>query len=135
MMSLVRNLIAILAVAAACGGSPKHAGTSGDKPGRVVVSETTIEILDPIAFVGDTAELAPTSNPMLDATATTLNGAPDIKVVEIVVHGADKALAEQRAKTVLDQLVARKVAAARLRSSAGDEGAVRVAFVILERGD
>jgi outer membrane protein OmpA-like peptidoglycan-associated protein len=122
----------VVVLLAACSGSPKHAKKEG---GKITVSDTKIEILDPIAFVGDTAEIAPSSNPMLDAVAANMSGEPSIKLVEIVVHGPDKALSAQRAKALVDQIVARKVAPERLRSSAGDEANVHVSFVILERAE
>jgi hypothetical protein len=128
----MRTLVAALALLAACGGTPKHAEK---ETGKITISDTQIEILDPIAFVGDTAEIATSSNKLLDAVAASLSGEPSIELVDIVVHGPDKTLSAQRAKALMDQIVARKVAPERLRSSAGDETNVRVAFVIIKRAE
>lgn len=121
----MRALIVCCGLLVACSSSPKRT----DKPGRVVVSDTPIEFLDPITFVGDTAELAPTSSRLLDSVATTMTGDPSIEL-EVVVHSADKTLSAQRAKVIVEQLIARNVAADRLRASAGDDSPVRTEFVI-----
>lgn len=110
-------LLALLALLAACGG----ASHPQDKPGRVVTSKGDIEILDPISFTGE-AELAPSSHRALDAIAETLDGNPSIKRVEVQVHVTDgdeaarQQIADRRAQAVVDYLVGRKVAPARLRA-------------------
>jgi outer membrane protein OmpA-like peptidoglycan-associated protein len=126
----MRYVLVIVAAFVACTGHAEHA----DRPGKVTVADTNLEVLDPsISFIGDTAEIAASSDKLLDAIAATLSGDPSIKLVDIVVHGPDKALSAQRAKAVMDQIVARKVAPERLRSSAGDEPTEYVAFVIVDR--
>jgi len=107
----------VLGVLGACGGSPRHE----EKPGRVVVAKGEIEILDPVSFTGE-AELAPSSHRALDSIAETLDGNPSIKLVEVRVHVVDgdeaarQQLADRRAQVVVDYLIGRKVAAARLRA-------------------
>lgn len=57
--------------------------------GRVVVSETSIEILDRVYFKRGSAEINPTSTPIVDAIAATLLGNPDIRAIEIQGHASD----------------------------------------------
>jgi outer membrane protein OmpA-like peptidoglycan-associated protein len=110
-------VLGVLTVLGACGGSQRPE----EKPGRTVISEGSIEILDPISFTGE-AELAPSSHPALDAIASTLDGNPSIKLVEVRAHVADgdeaarQQIADRRAQVVVDYLIGRKVAAARLRA-------------------
>ena len=90
--------------------------------GTRVVTDTKIEILEPIRFVGKTATIAATSTPMLDSIASTLKGNPSIRVMEVIAYGSDVAtdqivLGTKRAKAVVDALVRRGVAAKRLRYS------------------
>jgi hypothetical protein len=96
-----------------------------DSPRRVV-TETSIEIYDPIRFVGTSPEIAPSSTRMLDAIAATLNGNPSIRVMAVRAFGVDATrdqlvLGERRARAVVFELVRRGVAQARLRA----QGAVR----------
>jgi outer membrane protein OmpA-like peptidoglycan-associated protein len=106
--------IAVLVLAVACGGA------SQNKP-KTIVSEASIEILDPVSFVGD-AELAPASHKLLDAVAATLDGNPSLKLIEVEVHVADgddatrQHRADQRAQVIIDYLIGKGVAAARLRA-------------------
>lgn len=130
--------IALLALAVACGGS-----SSQDKHRTVVTSQAEIEILDPVSFTGE-AELAPTSYPILDSIASTLDGNPSIKLVEVQVHVADgddatrQQRADRRAQAVIDYLVGKGVTATRLRARglATPPGNPKdeVSFHILERG-
>ena len=117
------------------------AGPSTKQPKTVVIDEPPIEILDRISFVGD-AELAATSHRTLDSVATELDGEPSIKLVEVQVHFADgddatrQQIADRRAQAIVDYLIGKGVAAARLRSrglvTPGDPRN-SVAFVIIER--
>ena len=91
-------------------------------PGRRVVTDTKIEILEPVRFVGTTATIAGTSTRMLDAIAETLKGNPSIRVMEVIAYGSDVptdqvVLGTKRAKAVVEALVRRGVAAKRLRFS------------------
>jgi len=87
--------------------------------GRVVMSSSSIEILSDIAFAKGSAVIATASNPILDATAATLRGNPEIALIEIGGHAsADEpepwGLSSQRAESVRTQLVARGVDPSRL---------------------
>jgi outer membrane protein OmpA-like peptidoglycan-associated protein len=106
--------IGLVTLAVAC------AGSSQGKPKTVVTSDTSIEIFDPIAFVG-AAELAPASYKILNAVAATLDGNPEIKLIEVTVHVTDgdeptrQERADQRAQAIIDYLIRQGVAATRLR--------------------
>jgi len=108
--------IGLVVLAAACAGSSQ----AKPKPKSVVTSDTSIEIFDPIAFVG-AAELAPASYKILNAVAATLDGNPEIKLIEVTVHVTDgdeptrQQRADQRAQAIIDYLIRQGVAAARLR--------------------
>jgi OmpA-OmpF porin, OOP family len=129
--------IALFSLAVAC------AGSSSNKPKSVVTSEASIEVLDPISFVGD-AELTPTSHKILDTVATTLDGNPSIKLVEVEVHvteGDDatrQPRADRRAQAVIDYLIGKGVAATRLRPrglvTPPEDPKNPVAFVVIEHG-
>jgi outer membrane protein OmpA-like peptidoglycan-associated protein len=87
--------------------------------GRVVVTDTAIEILDRVYFPAKTSKLDGRSLPIIDATAATLKGNPSILLVEVQGHAAQNEpdkhrLAEQRADAVKAALVQRGVAPSRL---------------------
>jgi outer membrane protein OmpA-like peptidoglycan-associated protein len=112
--------------------------------GRRVITETSIEILDNIEFIGDTIQLDPRSMRMIDAVAQTFIGNPSIKRVEVMVNvvpgalGVERArwLATQRATVVVDAIVSRGVDPARLSASGTiDRPRDETAFLILERGN
>ena len=137
-------LFAVLTLA--CGSSPPRSdspATTAKAPGKVVVTDTVVETLDPVAFVGDTAELTPSSSPILDAVASTLEANPTIKSIIVhayVAEAGDKAaqqeIADHRARTVLDYLVTKQVAAERLQAMGTVEAAgstPRVAFELTKR--
>lgn len=87
---------------------------------RLVVTETQVEILDPIRFLTGSASLDPRSTPILDAIASTLAGNPSIKLVAIHAYGSDALvqfqgrIGAERAQVIVDQLVVRGVARTRL---------------------
>jgi outer membrane protein OmpA-like peptidoglycan-associated protein len=93
----------------------------GDPPRRVVVSSSSVQVLAPIQFTGATAALTPESAPMLDAIARTLDGNPELRVIEVRAFGATgtsrarQTLADRRARAIAAQLVRRGIAANRLR--------------------
>jgi ABC-type glycerol-3-phosphate transport system substrate-binding protein len=143
MPALARLALLALLVAAACGGGSSN--KPGTKPGKVVVSEAAIEILDPITFTGE-VELPPSSQKTLDAMAATLNGNPSLELVEVGVsvttgdEAARQALADRRAQAVVDYLVGKQVEAARL-APAGYTGwpgepssSEEVRFLVIRRG-
>ncbi|MEO8702741.1 MAG: OmpA family protein [Kofleriaceae bacterium] len=122
--------------------------------GHVIMTETSIIVLQPVHFRSAGATIVPESFPILDMVATTLLGNPDITVIEIQGHtdelGDDAhnlALSQQRAEAVVQYLTSHGVQPARLRAQGygetqpvdqGHTGAAwarnrRVDFVILER--
>jgi len=117
---------------------------------RQVISEASIEILDQITFVDNTAELTKESTPILEALARTLNGNPSIVLVEVRGHSDSREdrvtraeLSVKRAEAVVAFLVAQQVEPARLTaygasdseplSTTNDELNRRVELVILDR--
>ncbi len=91
--------------------------------GRVIVTDTKIEILDKIYFEYDSDIIKKVSYPILDAIVATLNGNPDIRLVEIQGHtderGSDSYnldLSDRRAASVRRYLTEHGVEAGRLQS-------------------
>ncbi len=91
--------------------------------GRVVVTDTKIEILDKIYFEYNSAVIKRQSYPILDAVAATLQGNPDIKLVEIQGHtdsrGSDSynlKLSDERAKSVRQYLIDQGIKGNRLQA-------------------
>ena len=112
--------------------------------GRVVVTSTSIEVLDRIYFDKGSDALGKASAPIVDAIAATLKGNPSITRLEIQGHaGDDEAdawnLAARRAGTIRGALVARGVDVTRLSirsygaTTADRQPPRRVEFLILER--
>jgi outer membrane protein OmpA-like peptidoglycan-associated protein len=88
--------------------------------GRVVVTDTAIEIFDHIYFEARSDNLKPVSFPIIDAVAATLQGNPSITLVEVQGHAAANepdafAIATQRAAAVRAYLIKKGVAASRLQ--------------------
>lgn len=111
--ALLRStLCALVALSAACGGA------SQQKKDRVIVSDTKVEVLDAVSFAGEA--IAPASHPVLDAIAQTLDDNPDLMRIEVRVHVADgdeagrQERADRRAKALVDYLIGKGVAPARL---------------------
>jgi OmpA-OmpF porin, OOP family len=138
-----------LAMVSACAHPSKQ-------PGKVVVTETTTEILDVVSFTPGTAELEPRSLPILDAVASTLQDNPNILAVEVQSHTDERGdddvnltLSEQRAQAVMKYLVDKGVAQSRLTAQGYGETQpldraqtpaawaknARIAFLILKRRD
>jgi outer membrane protein OmpA-like peptidoglycan-associated protein len=96
--------------------------TAPKKPTKVV-TDTQVEILDPIRFYAGSPTIDPRSTRTLDAVATTLLGNPSLKVVEVIAFGTDAvkslqlSIAEARAHAIVSELVARGVDQTRLRAS------------------
>jgi outer membrane protein OmpA-like peptidoglycan-associated protein len=122
--------------------------------GRVVVTDTSIEILDVIYFEYDKAVILPKSFPILDAVAATLQGNPSIQLVEIQGHTDERGddaynldLSDRRAKAVMKYLVDKGVDSKRLTAQGYGETQPldrrhneaawaknrRVAFLIIKR--
>ena len=82
-----------------------------------------ITIADVVYFDDKGAKIASGSLPLVEALATTLQAHPEIELVEVEGHSDERgdekvnlALTEQRAKIVMDALVAKGVAKDRLRA-------------------
>ncbi|NVB83795.1 MAG: OmpA family protein [Kofleriaceae bacterium] len=122
--------------------------------GRVVVTDTSIEILDMIYFEYDKAIIKKESYPILDAVAATLQGNPSIQLIEIQGHTDERGndaynldLSDRRAAAVKQYLVDHGVEDKRLTSQGYGETQPlvresnekawaknrRVAFLILKR--
>jgi OmpA-OmpF porin, OOP family len=91
--------------------------------GRVVVTDTKIEILDKIYFEFDKDIIQSRSFPILDAVASTLEGNPDIQKVEIQGHTDEQGndnynldLSDRRAAAVRKYMVDKGIDALRLQS-------------------
>jgi len=121
-------------------------------PRRIVVTSTDIEILEPVAFVGNTAELTPGSYRTIAAVVRSLIANPSILLLEVrghsdsLLHPADRAdLARKRAEVVAAYLVSQGVDPARvtvygasdseLLYPADDARNRRVEFVIVARDE
>ncbi len=91
--------------------------------GRVVVTDTKIEILDKIYFEYDSDVIQKRSFAILDAIAATMQGNPDILLVEIQGHTDERGsdaynldLSDRRAASVRRYLTEHGVTAGRLQS-------------------
>ncbi|MCG8420726.1 MAG: OmpA family protein [Proteobacteria bacterium] len=91
--------------------------------GRVVVTDTNIEILDKVYFEFNKAVIKSESFPILDAVAATLLGNPDILLIEIQGHtdsrGSDSynlRLSDSRANAVREYLLGKEISPDRLQS-------------------
>jgi outer membrane protein OmpA-like peptidoglycan-associated protein len=119
---------------------------------RVVVTSTDLELLEPIAFVDNTAELTPGAYHTIEAVARSLLDNPSILVLEVrghsdsLLHPADRAeLSRKRAEVVAAYIIAQGVDPARvttygasdseLRYPADDPRNRRVEFLIVARDE
>jgi outer membrane protein OmpA-like peptidoglycan-associated protein len=122
------------------------------RPRRIVVTSTDIEILEPVAFADNTAELTPGSYRTIAAVARSLLANPSILLLEVrghsdsLLHPADRAdLARKRADVVAAYLVSQGVDPARvtiygasdseLLYPADDARNRRVEFIIVARDE
>jgi OOP family OmpA-OmpF porin len=122
--------------------------------GRVVVTDTSIEILDMVYFEYDKAIIKKESYPILDAVAATLQGNPSISLIEIQGHTDERGddaynldLSDRRAHSVREYLIGKGVDEKRLTAQGYGETQPldrnhneaawaknrRVAFLILKR--
>lgn len=119
----------ILDVDDTCPNDPETYNTYEDEdgcPDRWVIEETTEGwvLLEKIYFATDSAEILPRSFHVLDAIAATLNGNPDVSLVEIQGHADERAsdayniqLTRDRAAAVRLELIQRGVEGNRMRSA------------------
>jgi outer membrane protein OmpA-like peptidoglycan-associated protein len=149
--------IAVLAIACACRSAPpaKPVATKTPAPAPAaeagkppeakvnVITETTIELLDPITFLPGSATFEPTSMKTIDAIAHTLAGNPSLKLISVQAFGSDAVaalrakLGAARAQAIVDELVARGVERRRLLAEGDAQPPAGYSnepiFVILER--
>ncbi len=92
--------------------------------GTVVIEENQIVILEKIYFETDSAVIQSRSFPIIDAVAATLNGNPQISLLEVQGHADERSsdqynirLTRDRAASVVEALVQRGVLRDRLRSA------------------
>jgi outer membrane protein OmpA-like peptidoglycan-associated protein len=96
--------------------------------GRVVVTDTTCEILGPINFGANDAQLLPVHQKMIKAVAQTMLGNPSIRLMEVEGYAdagelQPEALGLARATAIMAALVAEGVPMYRLQ--AGSLGATQ----------
>jgi outer membrane protein OmpA-like peptidoglycan-associated protein len=122
--------------------------------GRVVITDTAIEIFDMIYFKAGSDTVQPQSFPIADAVAATLQGNPSITLVEIQGHAAANepdafGIAARRAAAVRAYIIKKGVDGRRLQvQSYGNTQPIdprttetaraknrRAAFLILKRSD
>ncbi|HEY0254370.1 MAG TPA: hypothetical protein VGC41_22740, partial [Kofleriaceae bacterium] len=93
--------------------------------GHVVVTDTSVEILDDIHWIGTTTMPMVSSWKTLDAVARTMQGNPTLKI-EVVAFGSDLqratpimqvGLGQQRAQVIVNELVKRGVDRVRLSAT------------------
>ncbi|MEB2310523.1 MAG: OmpA family protein [Sorangiineae bacterium] len=91
--------------------------------GRVIIEGSDIVILDKVQFKTGSAEILPQSNAILDAVASTLEGHPEFKIIEIAGHADERSsdahnlkLTKDRAHAVVEAVVRRGIARSRLVS-------------------
>jgi OOP family OmpA-OmpF porin len=91
--------------------------------GTVVIEDNSIVILEKILFETDSAVIQQGSYPIVEAVAATLNGNPQIALIEIQGHADERSsdeynirLTRDRAASVLEALVQRGVNRSRMRS-------------------
>ncbi|HSK03658.1 MAG TPA: OmpA family protein [Kofleriaceae bacterium] len=124
----------------------------GCRTRRVVVTETDVEILEPVAFVGNTAELTAGSHRTVEVVAQTLLADPGILVLEVrghsdsLLHPEERAeLARQRAEVVAAEIVGQGVDPARVTTYGASDSELiypaddprnrRVEFLIVARDE
>jgi OOP family OmpA-OmpF porin len=104
-------------------GCPEPERVPETPKGPVIISGNDIVILEKVQFATGSARILPASNPVLDAVANTLRDHPEFLLVEVQGHADERSddatnlrLTKSRAKAVVDALLARGVAATRVRS-------------------
>jgi len=123
----VRLLVLCLVVGCQAAPAPRPVSsvvTTKPEPERhrVVVTDTSIELLDKIGFFGGSATLTPESRHQLDALADSIEHNSDIAGIEVQAYANEvpqmfqQTLSDQRARRVVDYLVHRGVSRRRLRA-------------------
>jgi len=119
----------ILDVDDACPNDPETYNGTEDEDGcpdrgSVVIEDNSLIILDKIYFETDSAVIQSRSFPIIDAVAATLNGNPQITLIEVQGHADERGddgynirLTHDRAASVVEALVQRGVSRERLRSA------------------
>lgn len=137
----MRSLLALMLVSGTA-----LAGEQAPPPhGRVVVTDTTCEILDPLEYAMNDARLLPKQSRIIKAVASTLKGNPEIRLIEVEGFAepgerVPSVIALARAQGVISALIKEGVEPIRLRaSSQGTKNAPknhtnrRVEFLIVTR--
>jgi outer membrane protein OmpA-like peptidoglycan-associated protein len=112
------------------------AATEPERPHRVVVTETEIEMLPDVWWQGATATLTPDAERALDLVAHTLEVDDNIRVMEVRAFGGSVSawqLGDARAHAIVDGLVHRHVDPKRLVARGFAEGPSAPALTILDR--
>jgi len=105
-------------------GDPKRDGCSTRAPQKLVVEadKGELRLLEPVQFETGTAEIKPTSFPLLDEVVGVMTDAPDIR---IAVHGHtdsrgsavyNRELSRRRAAAVVTYLTSKGIALGRLEA-------------------
>jgi outer membrane protein OmpA-like peptidoglycan-associated protein len=135
----VRSRLTSLALAAVLALAGASAEASPGARRRVVSTSSSIVILEPIRFRGATAALDPRSNPMLDTIAATFLANTDLELIEVRAYGPDapagarSQLGLARARRIVEALIGRGVAPARLRAVSARTATGGPEFVIVLR--
>jgi len=115
---------------------PPPAAPEPERPHRVIVTETEIEMMPDVWWVGATATLNPDGERALDGIAQTLAAYDDIRVMEIRAYGGNVsawALGDARAHAIVDGLVRRHVDPKRLVARGFADGPSAPTLTILDR--
>jgi len=119
----------ILDVDDSCPNDPETYNGTEDEDGcpdrgSVVIEDNSLIILDKIYFETDSAVIQSRSFPIIDAVAATLNGNPQITLIEVQGHADERGddaynirLTHDRAASVVEAVVQRGVSRERLRSA------------------
>jgi outer membrane protein OmpA-like peptidoglycan-associated protein len=88
--------------------------------GRVIISQSSIQILDQLFFKRDSSKLEANTRPMIEAIAATLKGNPDLSLIEVAGHACGDSnprdISQSRADAVRGALVGLGVEGRRLRA-------------------